>query len=190
MKKLITLCLIFFALASCQKDNSVKITLKSDYFPLKVGNYWNFELAGKYLVKESTLVNETDYFEIINDDGISEFYSILNNKIYVRDPYTNKEEMKFDLIAETNKSWTYGKGSVKLANRNASLKIGDVQVDNCLEFIFYNNNLTDYGYTIWLAPEIGFIQQSCTECFGTSSVVIKLLDANINNQEIKFKQEL
>ena len=187
MKKLIALCLILISMASCQKDNSVKNSITSDYLPLKVGNYWDFELAGKYLVKESMLVNETVYFEIVNDDSVSEFYSIRNNKIYVRDPYTDKEEMKFDLIAETNKTWSYGKGMVRLGNRNASIKIGDKQVDNCLEFNFYNTNLIDYSTTIWLAPDIGFIQQSCTECFGIANAVIKLINANINNQEIKFK---
>lgn len=188
MKILSALFLMSLALASCQKDHSTKIELTSDYFPLKVGNYWNLEFAGKYLVKESRILNGIEYFEIINDYGTSTFYMIRDNKIYARElAIGNKEEMKFDLTAETNDTWVYGVGSVTLTNRNATITIGDLQVDSCLQFDFYNKNLIDYGGSIWLAPEIGLIQQTCQECFGSAFKTMKLIKVNINNKEIEFK---
>jgi hypothetical protein len=172
---------------SCQKDHLTKIEVSSDYFPLKVGNYWNYELDGKYLVKDSQLLDGKEYFEIINDYGTSSFYVNRDNKIYVRDLSINsKEEMKFDLTAQTNDTWTYGPGSVTLANRNATISIGNLQVDSCLQFDFYNKKLIDYGSTIWLAPGIGLIQRSCQECFGSATEIIKLNKVNINGKEVEF----
>jgi hypothetical protein len=188
MKKLSALFLIIVALLSCQKDHLTKIEISSDYFPLKVGNYWNYELAGKYLVKDSQLVDGKEYFEIINDYGTSSFYVVRDNKIYVRDLSINsKEEMKFDLTAGTNDTWTYGPGSVTLVNRNATITIGNLQVDSCLQFDFYNKNLIDYGSSIWLAPGIGLIQRTCQECFGSAFEIIKLNKVYINNKELEFK---
>lgn len=98
---------------SCQKDHLTNIEVSSEYFPLKVGNYWNYKLDGKYLVKDSQLLDGKEYFEIINDYGTSSFYVNRDNKIYVRDLSINSnEEMRFDLTAQTNDTWTYGSGSV------------------------------------------------------------------------------
>jgi hypothetical protein len=188
MKKLSASFLVILALISCQKEPLTKIELNSDYFPLKVGNYWNYELDGKYLVKDSMQIDGKEYFEIINDYGTSSFYAIRDNKIYVKDLSINSnEEMKFDLTAQTNDTWTYGPGSVTLANRNATITLGNLQVDSCLQFNFYNNNLIDYGSSIWLAPGIGLIQRTCQECFGSGFEVIKLIKVNINNKESEFK---
>lgn len=188
MKKLSALLLIIPALFSCQKDHITKIEPGSEYFPLKVGNYWNYDLDGKYLVKDSQLYEGKEYFEIINDYGTSSFYVIRDNKVYVRDLFiNNKEEMKFDLVAQTNDTWTYGPGSVTLTNRNATITIGNLQVDSCLQFDFYNRNLIDYGSSIWLAPHLGLIQRTCQECFGSGFEIIKLNKSNIDNKELEFK---
>lgn len=73
-----------------------------------------------------------------------------------------------------------------LANRHATISIGNLQVDSCLQFDFYNKNLIDYGSSIWLAPGIGLIQRSCQECFGTATEIIKLNKVNINDKEVEF----
>jgi hypothetical protein len=187
MKKLSSLFLLILVVFSCQKDQLTKIEVSSEYFPLKVGNFWNYELDGKYLVKDSQILDGKEYFEIINDYGTSSFYVIRDNKIYVRDlSLDSKEEMKFDLTAQTNDTWTYGSGSVTLANRNTTISIGNIQVDSCLQFDFYNKNLIDYGYSTWLAPGIGLIQRTCQECFGSATEFIKLNKVNINNNEVEF----
>jgi hypothetical protein len=188
MKNSMLLCLTVLFLLSCKKDHTPKIELSCDYLPLKVGNFWNFELSGKYLVRESQILNGIEYFEIINNSGTSEFYRKHDNKIYVRElAMDKKEEMKFNLIAEVDDTWTYGAGEVTLENRNATITIGETTVDSCLQFNFHNKNLIDYGSTIWLAPGIGFIQQTCQECFGSPFETMKLLRVNINNQETEFK---
>jgi hypothetical protein len=188
MRKLSALFLMILALTSCQKNQLTKTELNSDYFPLKVGNYWNYALDGKYLVKDSKLFDGKEYFEIVNDYGTSSFYAILDNKIYVREFSLNsKEEIIFDLTAPTKATWTYGPGSVTLANRNSTITIENFQVDSCLQFDFYNNSLIDYGYSVWLAPGLGLVQRTCQECFGSAFATIKLIKVNINNKESEFK---
>ena len=190
MKKLSALFLMILVLISCQKDNSTEIVLTGDYFPLKVGNYWDYELAGRYLVKDTKMVDGKEYFEILDDYGTSSFYTVRDNKIYVRNySINNNEELKFDLTAQTDETWTYGPGKVRLADRYATITIGNVQVDSCLQFIFYNNDLIDYGSTSWLAPGIGLIQIICQECYGSGFEIIKLNKVNINNKVVEFEKK-
>ncbi len=188
MKNLLAVSVMILVFLSCEKDNSTKVELSGDYFPLKVGNYWNFELAGKYLVSETQMVNGVKYFRIITDSGTAMLYRNHDNKIFTKESsLDNSEVMKFDLTAKVNDTWTYGNGNVTLINRNATVTIGEMQIDSCLQFNFHNENLIDYGYSIWLAPGIGLIQQTCQECFGSSFETMKLVKVNINNQETEFK---
>jgi len=188
MKNLFALGVMILVFLSCEKDNSTKVELSSDYFPLKVGNYWNFEHVGKYMVSETQMVNGVEYFKIATDYSTTMLYRNHDNKIFTKESsLDNSEVMKFDLTAEVNDTWTYGNGNVTLVNRNATVTIGEMQIDSCLKFNFRNENLIDYGYSIWLAPRIGLIQQTCQECFGSSFVTMKLVKVNINNQETEFK---
>jgi hypothetical protein len=188
MKKVLMLYLVFIALISCEKDDNQRINLAEDYFPLKIGNQWNFELAGKDSIIDITKVNGTDYYKFVNDYGTTSYYRKIDNRIYIKSSMADsKEEMKFDLAANINDTWAFGAGYVTLVSRNATITIGDTQVDSCLQFNFHNKDLIDYGFSIWLAPRIGFIQQTCQECFGSAIETLKLKTAMINNQFVEFK---
>jgi hypothetical protein len=187
MKKLLAISLVFTALISCKKNDNQRISLDKDYFPLQVGNQWNFELAGKDSIIDITKVNGIDYFEFVNDYGTTFYYRKQDDRIYSMSSSTdNKEEMRFDLAANVNDTWTYGIGYITMTSRNATITIDNVQIDSCLQFNFHNKDLMDYGYSIWLAPGIGFIQETCQECFGSSNNTLKLINARINNQFIEF----
>lgn len=188
MKSILVFGIIMLGLVSCKKDKIQKINLDADYLPLEIGNQWIFELAGKDSIVNKQIINGIEYFEIINSFGNSSYYRNQDNRIFVKTlSIDSKEEMKFDLAAKVNDTWTYGPGYVKLVSRGASIIIGETQIDSCLQFNFYNQDLIDYGSTIFLAPRIGFIQQSCQECFGSAFNTIKLIKAKINNQIIEFK---
>ncbi|WP_439184921.1 hypothetical protein [Carboxylicivirga taeanensis] len=188
MKKLLFISLIFIALISCEKDDNQKLKLDVDYFPLQIGNHWNFELAGKDSIIDLTEINGIDYFEFVNDYGKTSYYRKQDNRIYTKlSSGESKEEMKFDLNANIGATWKYGSGYVTLMSKNATITIGDTKIDNCLQFNFHNEDLIDYGSTIWLAPEVGFIQQTCQECFGSAFETMRLKTAVINNELIKFK---
>ncbi len=188
MKKLLVISLVITAMLSCEKDDNHRMNVDRDYFPLQIGNQWNFELAGKDSIIDITKINGVEYFEFVNDFGTTSYYRKQDDRIYVKSlSKENMEEMKFDLAANIDETWKYGPGYVTLISRNATISIGDVLIDSCLQFNFLNNDLIDYGSTIWLAPGIGIIQRTCQECFGSSFETLKLETARINNQLIEFK---
>lgn len=188
MKNFLVISLAFLTMISCEKDDNLRIKLDKDYFPLQVGNQWNFVLAGKDSIVDITTIDGNDYYEFANDYGTTSYYRKKDGRIYVKSPsFENKEEMKFDLAANVNATWKYGSGYVTLINRNATITIGDTQLDSCLQFNFHNKNLMDYGSTVWLAPGIGLIQQTCQECFGSTFETLRLEKAMIDNQLIEFK---
>jgi hypothetical protein len=188
MKKLLVISMVITALISCEKNDNQRINLDKDYFPLQIGNQWNFELAGKDSIIEITKVNGIDYFEFVNDFGTTSYYRKQDNRIYFKSFLTeSQEEMEFDLAANIDETWAFGAGYVTLVSRNATLSIGNTQIDSCLKFNFHNKDLIDYGSSIWLAPGIGFIQQTCHECFGSSFETLKLETAIINDDLIEFK---
>ena len=186
MKKMLALLLVLVGVVSCEKDDSAEIVVTSDYFPLTVGNQWTYELMGTLAVKQSYTLDSQEYFgmgSLINDSiYVSDFYRVDGNKVYVRqNSLNNDEEMKFNLAAKVGQTWSYGEGKVKLTSRDAIITVGETEIDSCLEFSFYNEDIADYDFEIWLAPNIGMIQKTCQECYGTSYNKIKLLDANIDN---------
>lgn len=180
--------LVITALISCEKDDNQSIHLDEDYFPLQIGNQWNYELAGKDSIVNLTEIDGFDYYEFVNDFETTSYYREQDDRIYVKFSSTeSEEEMKFDLAANIDETWKYGPGYVTLISRNVTITIGDTQIDSCLQFNFHNKDLIDYGSTIWLAPGIGIIQQTCQECFGSAFETLRLETAEINNQLIEFK---
>ncbi|MCK9304910.1 MAG: hypothetical protein PHP30_05305 [Bacteroidales bacterium] len=188
MKKLLMISLIIAALFSCEKKDNQRINLQEDYFPLQIGNQWNFELAGKDSIIGITKVNGIDYYEFVNDYGTTSYYRKQNNRVYVKFfSKDSKEEMKFDLAANIGQTWPFSAGYVTLVSRNAKIIIGHKQIDGCLQFNFHNKDLMDYGHSIWLAPGTGIIQKTSQECFGSAFTTMKLKTAMINDQLIEFK---
>lgn len=187
MKKILVISLILAVFISCEKNDDRRISLSKDYFPLQVGNQWIFELAGKDSIISKVKVDGIDYYKFVSDFGVPSYYRKKDDRIFCKSSIANsKEEMIFDLAANVNETWAYGIGYVTLINRNSTITIGDVQIDSCLHFSFHNKDLIDYGYSIWLAPEIGIVQQTCQECFGSFNNTLKLTNARINNQIIDF----
>lgn len=188
MKRVLVICLVFLASISCEKDDNQRINLDKDYFPLQIGNQWNFELAGKDSIIDITKINGIDYYEFVNDYGTTSYYRKQDNRIYIKSSSVeSKEEMAFDLAANVDETWTFGSGYVTLVSRNVTINVGDIQIDSCLQFNFHNKDLIDYGSSIWLAPRIGFIQKTCQECFGSAFETLRLETAIINNKLIELK---
>ncbi len=191
MNKLLAFCLMLLAFSSCDKDDETqslcgtRLEMLQDYFPLQIGNNWEFELRGKRVVTQIQGLNGKDYFEIVDAYQTSRFYRVENDQVFVRS-LEGEEELIFDLAAEVNTTWNYGVGKITLTDRHASVTIGDIQIDDCLMFIFHNEDLIDYGGSVCLAPGIGFIQETCQECFGQGFSLLQLKSALINNEKIGF----
>ena len=187
MKKILVISLILTAMISCEKDETLKINSSENYFPLQIGNQWNFEVAGKDSIIGKTNINGIEYFEFVNDNGISTFYRKENDLVYVKYTKEDEERLMFDLTANIDETWECAPGYVTLVNRNVTLTIGDRQIENCLQFDFRNEDLMDYDSETWLAPGIGFIQQTCQECYDSGYEKLQLKSAKINNQVVEFE---
>ncbi len=188
MKNILVVVFILLGIASCKKDNIQRIVLTNDFLPLEIGNQWTYELKGRDSIVNTQTINGVLYYEIINNSASKSYFRNQDNKMFViTGSLENKEEMMLDLAANVNDTWTYGAGYVTLLSRNRTITIGATKIDSCLEFNFHNEHLMDYGSTIWLAPRIGIIQQTCQECFDSAYVIMKLKSAIINNQALIYK---
>jgi len=185
MKKKLLICFFSIGLFACEKDD-VTGEPSVDYLPLTIGNCWVFELSGKDSVVNTHRFSGKDYFEIVNNVGNSTYYRKYRDQIFVKHAPGDEEELIFNLRADENDTWNYGAGKVRLITRNATITIGENQIDSCLQFSFFNESLIDYQHEVWLAPNIGFVQQNCQECFGSATNTMKLIRAKIGETLIAF----
>ena len=178
-----TIGLIFLSIMiySCSKKDNEIIISEGDYFPLEIGNYWQFDNSQKNEVIGSKLIENLNYFESVYSDDTS-YYRIDNNKIIVKEN-NDSIGLKFDLTANVNDTWNYNSWKVTLSSKKDTIKIGNIKYINCYRYCFDIHNLPDASHCIWLAPGLGFIQESCNMCLNSIKKVNK---ARINNQEINY----
>ncbi len=190
MRTLLMFSIIVIGLVSCEKEKSenTDLVLSDDYLPLSVGNEWTFELSGRQYISEKQTINGLEYYKFIDNYGISMFYRIEGDKIYKLSSLDDTGELLFDLAASLNEKWEYSIGYAKLVDRNATVEIEGVEIDNCLQFNYFSEDLMvmDYGFSIWLAPGIGFVQRTCQECYNSAFETLKLEKAIIDRQLIEF----
>ncbi len=180
MKKIVFVYVLALILTSCEK--LIEPLLEDEYFPLAIGNSWTFELAGTDSVTQVKTISGKEYFDITSSTGSVETYTQKRNKVYrAKD---DSQELIFNLAAKKNETWEFNSGMVKMVSRNESVIIGDTVIINCLRFDFYNPDLVDYGYSIWLAPNLGFVQKNCRECYDASFKTLKLQKAKIDGHVI------
>lgn len=177
---LIVLSTISIFLQSCKKE-PVKIILTDDYLPLEVGNYWQLDYTDKKEIIGTKIINNKSYF-ILKYLSDTTYYRIENDKIFVIE--NNKSEsVKFDLSANVHDTWKFNLYNVTLSSRTDSITMNNHKIYNCLAFYFDVPIMVDEEHFIWLAPGIGFIQETCGECIYP---VRKLAMARIAGQNINF----
>ncbi|MDZ7725148.1 MAG: T9SS type A sorting domain-containing protein [candidate division KSB1 bacterium] len=172
MNKIILMILCLFV------TNAMEQQLKaSDYFPLRIGNTWVFDLyewPDKFVLQDT--ISIIDSLEI---DGktyflFDHFFTIhrLEDSVYVRTSadkvyryYDGREELWFDLGANEGDSWlikthfvaedTLVPVKVSLDKKNYSFSVNNRKLENCYFFGF--DFAVDYGWTYLLAPKIGCV---------------------------------
>jgi hypothetical protein len=179
--KFTLLLMIALLMIACDKNESEIIILSGDYFPLEIGNYWQFENSGKKEVIGTDTIDSKAYFILATNNDTS-YYRKVNNKIYVTE-YGEDEGLKFDLNANINDTWSYGTYTVKLVSKSDTMKINGHKITGCYQFFFDVPEWIDEEHTIWLAPGIGFIQNYCGLCYDQTTQLAK---ACIGGQLIKF----
>jgi hypothetical protein len=176
----IALAIASLSLISCkEEDRNVNST--NGYLPLETGNYWHFNDLGKIEVNGIKTMNGKTYYFVRQDNDTS-YYRIESDHIWVMDQ-GNDESVKFDLSANVNDTWKFNSYTVKFVSKADTVIINSQKIPNCYQFYFDIPATEDAGYSIWLAPGIGFIQKHCGFCV---SKVQKLSKAKINGQNIDF----
>lgn len=174
-------------LASCAKE---KADLEpnflidgKDYFPLQIGNYW--KLSYEIIKTTRTLdieetVQETNYFRIISGRDTIYYRKTADGKIYEKSKISN-EIIKFDLNAEVGHTWTYidyytDIWNATLMSKNDTIIVGTHTFTNCYKYGYDIPQSADEEHIIWLAPDLGIIQEHWYGGFGTQ----KLTSVKIN----------
>jgi hypothetical protein len=160
--KLITgILIVCICMHSCKKNNDAPITV-SEYFPLTVGNFWKLEHTEKLEVTGTKTLNNKLYF-VLKWYSDTTCYRVENDKIFVID-HSSNESVKFNLAANVNSTWNYDSYEVTLVSKTDSINIHEHKYYNCYHFYFNAPGVVDEEHSIWLAPGIGLIQESCGEC--------------------------
>lgn len=175
---LFVISLIF--IVSCEKEDN-NITLTNIYLPLEVDNYWQLDYLAKREIVGTKKIGNKNYY-LIQYENDTAYYRIENDKVYVIE-YEDSESVKFNLSANVNDTWNYNSYKVKLISKTDTIIVNNTKFVNCLQFYYDVPGMVDEEHSIWLAPNIGFVQEQCGECLHQ----IKKLDkVKINGQEIDY----
>jgi len=178
---------------SCEKEkeNNPDTKLASikgaGYLPLEVGNYWKLSNISDKMIDKVVNIGGNDYYRLISEDT-SYLRKTEDEKIFERTK-SSDEVLKFDLSAEVGQTWTYKHDNLDntwyatLSSKNDTIKLDNYTFYNCYRFYFDVPLMIDEEHVIWLAPDIGFVQ----ECYlGGSGDKIKLEKVIINGIDIEF----
>jgi hypothetical protein len=183
MKKFIFSALIAFSLFSCKKDDPAVDSGLKDYFPLEVGNKWEFEYDETIEVIGTTTISGKTYFALKGNYDTT-YYRVESDKVYfINRKVSDSEKIIFKLGASKDQIWDYGEYKVKMVSKTDTITINNKKIANCYQFFFDIPVVVDDEHSIWLAPEIGFIQEQCGECLHS---VRKLKKAKIGGKEIEY----
>jgi hypothetical protein len=150
------------AITSCKKENPAPYP-ESDYFPLSIGNKWNYKYNSQEVTKLKT-INNKEYYEIlITQYQADTVYS--NSYIYYRKTTDNKvyqlygdlktESLAYDFRVPLHNSWSDLEWTVTYVNDIKKVTINNHVIGNCKQFDYDIVTAMDDEHTVILAPGLG-----------------------------------
>ena len=171
----IKILIVVFMLSFVSCEEQDRKNLAESYLPLEIGNYWKLENTEKREILNKTFISDKEYY-IVKYMKDTFYYRIEDNKVFVKN--MNSENIIFDFNAKEKSSWNFDYITVSLINKKDTIVINHKQYTNCYHFLFDIPEMADDEFSIWLAPDIGFIQEECEEC---ELQIKKLQTARLNN---------
>lgn len=180
--------LILFS--SCEEeDNDVVLKINSldqnDYFPMHLGNYWDFSFTSDRFMDITELIDGIYYYRVVTEHDTVFYRKTVDGKVYEKTKRSN-EILKFDLNADEGDVWICDSENMmnaSLISKNETIILDNHTFKNCYKYFFDSPQLVDEEYFIWLAPGVGFIE---IQYLGGASTRILLKNVIINGVEIQF----
>ncbi|WP_235298777.1 hypothetical protein [Portibacter marinus] len=152
-------------LISCTKEID---EAAADYFPLHVGNEWDYIKGLQVLIDVKETINGKEYFRFIEsyDTGTdTSYYRNERNKIY-KTTGNGHEYLLFDLEKRVGKHWklsftpdTEFEYKAEIQDKNYRLETSNHTFENCYHFYYDFPDAIDDEFSIFLAPGIGIVQE-------------------------------
>ncbi len=167
---LIALCIFY----SCKKDSAVNQI--QDYFPLQVGNYWEYKAFNgntfKYQTDSIKNLDGKDYFRMLRSGFLIQSGS--DTVYYRKDPYwivyerrrTTQEILKVNFGVPVGAKWDNGidiySGHtwwVTLSSNTDTVKCTNFTFENCYRYYYDVRETADDEYWWFLAPGVGIVKE-------------------------------
>ena len=195
-KTLLPFLFISIIILSCGEHDPIRSPGEHEYFPLKVGNYWQYQCSDPALggtfeneITGTTTINNQEYYVMITKSPKSvtdTTYYRMDDRGYVfefRKSYT-QEMNKYRLNARKNDSWEYTFGTTlpngKMTfNGSQNVTLTTTTIDNCKAFSFDVKQWVDEESHHILAAGIGLVVTS-------GDIQFELKHAVVNEQEFNF----
>jgi hypothetical protein len=196
-ESLLSIILLFGLIVSCDTDTKYLPELGDDYFPLGVGDIWEYENQTRKVIGTESINGkeykrvEVKYYRADTIYSTHEMYYRKKNgiKIYKVNHEKTGEFLFADFSREDGESWTYPANIGDDDNWNVTVRtdidfdFGDLVLKNCKSFYYDVPNWADEEHVIIFAPGIGEIS-NVSLGWGLGDTLRK---ATINGIQYQFK---
>ena len=195
----ILVLITLYAIVSCSKSKDLEVHQIQDYFPLQVGNYWEFKnpsWAGTYLFQIDSIkkIGGKEYFRMIKKEGIYQ-----DTVFYRKDPfwivYERRigldEVIKYNFGVPTGYHWEYvdhykifngQTWIVTLGAKSDTVKSSNYIFENCCRYFNDIDRMADEESVWWLAPGVGVAKYTYLGGIGSQ----RLIKSRINGIEKEY----
>lgn len=203
MNKTLLIILAAVIFCGCENDNDPQATEPDpSYFPLKVGNYWEYVpvlqnpdlLSIEVQIPSTATIGDYEYYLMVTkynytgftQVGDSSYYRV-DSKGYVfeRTTHGSEEANRFRLAAADGETWTIYtpplKDYVATTTDISTLNLNDIEIENCKSYYFDFPPMIDDEHTLILAPGLGIVKKLFSGGFDST-----LRRATINGAKYNF----
>lgn len=188
-----------YGLISCSKSKDAEVHQIEDYFPLEVGNYWEFKnpsLAGTYFFKIDSIktIDGKEYFRMIKEQGP------YNDTVFYRKSpfwmvYERRrgldEVVKYNFGVPAGFHWEYmdhyksfngETWIITLGAKSDTVRSSNYLFENCYRYFNDIERMADEESIWWLAPGVGVVKYTYLGGIGSQ----RLVKAKINGVEKEY----
>lgn len=193
---LIVLIALFTACDS--DDTSFPIIESTDYFPIHIGDTWEYKDHIRK-VTGAEMINNKEYREITHETYRADtlyytyktyFRTTGNNKVYKLNSDQSGEYLFADFNLNADDSWTYINNSIGREDEwtvtslpEITFEFDDTELENCKRFFYNAMLIVDEEHTIVFAAGIGEIN-NFSNAWGLGDTIES---ATINGVTYRFK---